>query len=193
MQADNPTSPNAPRRPGSGSDRGDGYVHGHHASVLASHSTRTAENSCAYLLAELQPGASVLDVGCGPGSITLDLAERVGAEGRVTGIDAAATAIDAGRDAALARGDDRTRFEVGDVYALQYPDASFDVVHAHQVLQHLGDPVAALREMSRVAKPGGIVAARDADYATMAWYPRLPQLDRWMELYQLLARANGGE
>ncbi|KAB1650499.1 methyltransferase domain-containing protein [Pseudoclavibacter endophyticus] len=170
-----------------------GYVHGHHGSVLASHSARTAENSCGYLLDHLTPGMRVLDVGCGPGSITLDLAELVGPGGEVVGVDAAATAIAAARDAATLRADDRTRFEVGDVYELAHPAASFDVVHAHQVLQHLGDPIAALREMSRVTRPGGVIAARDADYGTMAWYPRLPALDRWLALYELLARENGGE
>jgi hypothetical protein len=61
------------------------------------------------------------------------------------------------------------------------------------VLQHLGDPVAALREMRRVAKSGGVVAARDGDYGSMTWFPELPALDRWREVYCLVARANGGE
>jgi SAM-dependent methyltransferase len=66
-------------------------------------------------------------------------------------------------------------------------------VHAHQVLQHVGDPVQALREMRRVCKPGGIVAVRDSDYHGFVWYPELPELDEWMALYQRMARANGGE
>ena len=67
------------------------------------------------------------------------------------------------------------------------------MVHAHQVLQHLAHPVAALREMARVCAPDGIVAARDADYAAMTWYPERPELRRWMQLYQQVARHNGGE
>ena len=59
-------------------------------------------------------------------------------------------------------------FEVGDVYALAAADDSFDVVHAHQVLQHLTDPVAALREMARVCRPGGVIAVRDVDYGAFA-------------------------
>ena len=79
-----------------------------------------------------------------------------------------------------------------DAHALTFPDASFDVVHAHQVLQHLVDPVQALREMARVACPGGLVAARDGDYAAFAWWPQLPELDEWLRLYRAAARANGG-
>ena len=84
-------------------------------------------------------------------------------------------------------------FALGDVYALDDPDGSYDVVHAHQVLQHLVDPVAALREMLRVCRPDGVVAVRDADYAAMAWYPADPRLDRWLEVYRAVAHSNGAE
>ena len=84
-------------------------------------------------------------------------------------------------------------FESGDVYALGYDDASFDVVHAHRVLQHLSNPVAALKEMRRVTRPGGIVAVRDGDYSCFSWAPLDPRLDRWQELYRAVARKNGGE
>jgi SAM-dependent methyltransferase len=84
-------------------------------------------------------------------------------------------------------------FRSGDVYALGFPDASFDVVHAHQVLQHLTDPVAALREMRRVIRPGGLLAVRDSDYGAKFWAPAEPMLDRWMALYHDVTRANGAE
>ena len=74
-----------------------------------------------------------------------------------------------------------------------FPTKSFDVVHAHQVLQHLSDPIAALREMRRVCAPGGLVAVRDADYAAMTWYPPSAALTRWLELYRLVTTSNGGE
>ena len=165
------------------------YTHGHADSVLRSHRWRTAQNSCGYLLPALRSGLSVLDVGCGPGTITADLAALV-APGAVLGIDTSDQVI---AEAAALGGGDNLAFAVGDVERLAFADDSFDVVHAHQVLQHLADPVAALREMRRVCRPGGVVAARDADYAAMAWYPRLPALDDWMTLYQRVARSNAAE
>ena len=82
---------------------------------------------------------------------------------------------------------------VADVYALPFDDASFDVVHAHQVLQHLSDPVAALREMRRVCRPDGVVAVRDADYEAFSWAPADPALDAWLALYRAVARGNGAD
>ena len=141
------------------------YTHGHHESVLRSHRWRTAGNSAAYLVPHLRPGLTLLDIGAGPGTITADLAALV-SPGRVV---------------------------VADVHALELPDDSFDVVHAHQVVQHVADPVRALAEMRRVCRPGGIVAARDGDYAGFTWYPEVPALDGWLALYRTVARRNGGE
>lgn len=168
------------------------YTHGHEPATLASHGARTAENSAAYLLPVLREGMDVLDVGCGPGTITLDLAEAVGT-GTVIGIENVEGPLGAARAKATERGDKRTRFQRGDAAALPFVDNSFDVVHAHQVLQHLTDPVGALREMARVCRPGGYVAARDADYAAMAWYPEVPELEEWRQIYRTAARANGAE
>ncbi|WP_157254240.1 class I SAM-dependent methyltransferase [Nonomuraea typhae] len=166
------------------------YTHGHHESVLRSHRWRTAENSAAYLLPSLLPHMSLLDVGAGPGTITAGLAARVA---RVTAAEVTAEALELSRAEIAARGLENADFAVADVHALPFADETFCVTHAHQVLQHVGDPVRALREMRRVTKPTGLVAARDSDYAAFAWYPRLPELDEWMTLYQTAARANGGE
>jgi SAM-dependent methyltransferase len=168
------------------------YTHGHHESVLRSHRSRTAANSAGYLLARLRPGLDLLDVGCGPGTITADLAELV-APGRVVAVDSEPTVLDDARAVARERGITNITFAVGDVDELEAADRSFDVVHAHQVLQHLIDPVAALREMRRVCRPDGVVAARDSDYAAMTWYPAVPALDRWQALYHEVTRGNGAE
>ncbi len=170
----------------------DTYTHGHHDSVLRSHRWRTAENSAGYLLSHLRPGMSLLDVGCGPGTITIDLARRV-APGTVVGVDREPAVV---AEAALpAHGDhvSNVEFRAGDVYSLEFDDGSFDVVHAHQVLQHLTDPVAALIEMRRVLRPGGILAVRDGDYGRFVWAPSDRLLDRWLQLYHDVCSHNGAE
>ena len=169
------------------------YPHGHQPSVLASHAARTADNSCAYFLDRLEPGPRILDPGCGPGSITLHLAERVGPQGHVVGVDFSADAIDAARTAAGTRGVTGVEFVVGDLFDLDVEPGSFDVVHAHQVLQHLADPVKALRAMAGYCTQGGLIAVRDADYGAMAWYPQLPGVTEWFTTYCRSARATGGE
>jgi ubiquinone/menaquinone biosynthesis C-methylase UbiE len=170
----------------------DRYTHGHHESVLRSHTWRTAENSAGFLLSHLQRGQSVLDVGCGPGTISVDIARLV-TPGSVTGIDLSREVIElARRNTEGTRGANVT-FHVGDVYDLQFADSSFDVVYAHQVLQHLSDPIRALREMRRVLTRGGLVAVRDADYGKFTWSPTDPRLERWMELYHDITKRNGAE
>jgi ubiquinone/menaquinone biosynthesis C-methylase UbiE len=166
------------------------YTHGHHESVLRSHLWRTVENSAAYLMHEFTPGRDVLDVGCGPGTITTDIAGRV-EPGHVIGIDPSAQVIEQAQGEG--KGVANVEFKTGDVYALGFDDATFDIVHAHQVMHHLPDPVAALREMRRVCKPDGIVGARESDYGGFTWYPADPQLDAWRALFDTVARKNQGE
>ncbi len=166
------------------------YTHGHHESVLRSHNVRTIANSAEYLVPHLAADRTLLDVGAGPGSITVDFATRVA---HVTATEIGPAELALSERLAAERGATNIAFAVEDVHALSFADDTFDIVHAHQVLQHVADPVQALREMRRVAKPGGIVAARDADYSGFLWYPLLPELDEWLRLYQAAARANGGE
>ena len=168
------------------------YTHGHHESVLRAHRRRTAEDSAGYLLAHLRPGMSMLDVGCGPGTITVGLAARV-APGLVTAVELTDVALDLARGEARERNQANIAFATSDIHALDFPDDTFDVVHAHQVLQHVADPVQSLRELRRVCVSNGIVAVRDADYAGFIWFPKLPALERWRELYVEAAQANGGE
>lgn len=166
------------------------YVHGHHESVLRSHRSRTAGNSAGYLLPHLDAGIRLLDIGSGPGTITCDLAGLVR---DVVALEMNDDALQLTLDEAARRGVQNLTGATGDVHALPFPDDSFDVVHAHMVLQHVADPVQALREMARVARPGGIVAARDSDYGVFAWSPASEALDDWLVLYHRLAREAGGE
>jgi SAM-dependent methyltransferase len=165
------------------------YTHGITPPCCAPTPGAPRPNSAAYLLPHLHARQRLLDVGCGPGTITADLAGIVNS---VTGLDQAEEVLEQpGRR--HRRGLTNVDFTTGDVHALDFPDESFDVVHAHQVLQHVGDPVRALREMRRVCRPGGIVAARDSDYAAFTWYPGDPDLNEWLAVYREVARRNGAE
>ena len=168
------------------------YTHGHHESVLRSHTWRTVLNSAAYLLPHLDAGLTLLDVGCGPGTITVDLARRL-APGQVVGIDSSAEIIEHAAGLAFDEGVHNVRFHVGDVYSLDFPDETFDIVHAHQVIQHVANPVAAMGEIRRVLKPGGIFAARDVDYGGVMVYPTLQGLSQWMKVYRDVHYWNGGD
>jgi len=200
------------------------YAHGYHAVIVDSYARRNAQTCAAFLLPRLQPHHELLDLGCGPGTITVDLARQVR---RVVGVDTSAEMVRQARRAAaeakaqvevevraegeccsggslgaepedaaeVCCGDEmgNVSFEIASVYELPFAEDSFDVVYAHQVMQHLGDPVAALREARRVLRPGGLVALRDSDYDTMIHAPREPAIERWRELYHLVSTANGGE
>ncbi len=167
------------------------YTHGQHRSVLDSYAWRSASNSASYLLPHLNSGLSVLDIGCGPGTITADLAEIV-APGDVIAMDASTEVLQ--RAAALFTERGLTvRTMAADATSTGLADDCVDVVHAHQVLQHVADPVAVLSEMRRICRPGGLVAARDADYAAFTWYPQAPSITAWLALYRQVTRANGGE
>ena len=170
----------------------DTYTHGHHDAVLRSHRWRTAANSAAYLLPRLEPGQRLLDVGCGPGTLTVDLA-RVIAPGDVVGVDLAPSVVAEAAEHASASGVANVSFRAGDFRTAELPGAPFDVVHAHQVLQHVGDPVGAMRAMAERAVPGGLLAARDSDYTAFTWSPDDERLDEWRAVYLAVTRRNGAD
>ncbi|PFG31148.1 methyltransferase domain-containing protein [Paramicrobacterium agarici] len=170
----------------------DPYIHGHHESVVRTHAWRTVDNSAAYVVPHLRVGMNVLDVGCGPGTITVDLARRI-SPGRVRGIDVEPAVIERARNYAESADVRNVEFAQGSGYAIDAPDDTFDLVHAHQVLQHVADPDRVMAEMLRVTKPGGIVAARDAIYSGASWFPDLAGLDTWRDAYLSAARYAEGD
>ncbi|SPO03215.1 related to ubiE/COQ5 methyltransferase [Cephalotrichum gorgonifer] len=156
------------------------YVHGHSPAVLSAHGRRTVKGFTPYVIPYVKPDFSVLDVGCGPGSISADLATMVPV-GRVTCFDASEVAVETARALFEARDLRNGDFVAGDVAKLPFPDGSFDLVHAHQVVIHLEDPDAAMREMKRVLKTGGILACKDMILSSTAYYPALPCMDAWVK------------
>ncbi len=164
------------------------YSTNHAESVLSTHRWRTLSNSASYLTPYLKPGLRVLDVGCGPGSITVGIAKHVPG-GEIIGIETQPEPLEAARNLAQADGITNVTFEIGDAFNLAYEDDAFDIVHVHQVLQHVADPIAALREMRRVVKTGGVVACRESACAT--WYPENEGLRLADELFRRLNKDRG--
>jgi len=137
---------------------------------------RRAKDWVGFFLPHLKQGDSILDCGCGVGSITLDLAELV-APGKVIGIDMDEGQLEIARVNTQERGLTNVTFEQESVYEL---------------LQHLGDPLKALKEIRRVLKPGGIAAVSDDDMNTTTFSPDHPIPKKMVELWSKVVYFNGG-
>ena len=151
---------------------------------------RTAERHGAFLLPYLKPGMRLLDCGCGPGTLTIGFAQRI-APGEAIGIDRETSQTRRIAEVAQREGVANLRFENGDVYALPYPDASFDVTFASAVLGSVAEPERVVAEMVRVLKPGGIVALKEFDNEGDMVWPLNPVLELSIEHYQRLRVQNG--
>ncbi len=153
---------------------------------------RSAKTHAAFLLPRLQASQRLLDCGCGPGSVTCDFA-RILTSGHVTGIDREESQV----ERALKRASDQqlrnTSFEVGSIYELPFPEASFDVVFAHAVFEHLSSPAAALAELRRVLVSGGLVALRSPDWGGFIVAPETEGLPSAIQRYKEIQTANGGD
>jgi SAM-dependent methyltransferase len=125
-------------------------------------SRRQARTQAAFFTPYLHAGMRLLDCGCGPGSITCDLAGIV-IPGEVLGIDFDPKQVELATAYAAQRGVTNVRFQPADVYALPFPEGSFDAVFASGLVEHLSEPLRALQEMRRVLRPGGLLGVRAGD------------------------------
>lgn len=161
------------------------YWGGYSPRLLKIFKKRSAAKEGRFFLPHLRPGMNLLDCGCGPGIITVDLAKLV-APGQVVGIDIEDTQFELGRAKALEQNISNIKFETGNVYDLSFPSESFDAVFAHAVLYHLKNPHQALTELYRVLKPGGVIGIRDVERQGDILAPPNPLFDK---AYNLLYRA----
>jgi ubiquinone/menaquinone biosynthesis C-methylase UbiE len=118
-----------------------------------------------YELLGATPGRRILEVGCGLGDDAASLAQLVAPSGSVVAVDGSRTMIEASRERHGSVSG--LSFDVADAAQLPFDDASFDACRVDRVLQHIGDPASAIREMVRVLRPGGILVAYDNDWETL--------------------------
>lgn len=148
----------------------DYYKHGYDSHISKTHAWRSVENCSAYMIPFIKPTDKILDVGCGPGSITSDLGSYV-PQGTVIGVEPTEEIIEDARTKCAEKGVKNVSFQVGSVYKLPFDDNSFDIVHTHQVIIHLNERVEALKELRRVTKPKGYVCCKEGDMDSMIVYP----------------------
>ena len=173
------------------SDSASAYTQGHSPSVVASHISRTIYNSAQFLLPYIQPTFTIVDLGCGPGTITKGFSSVV-PQGKVIGIDASDTVIKQARTTAPIREYPNLKFEVGNITTrLPFEDDSVDVVFTHQTLCHIPSPIAVIQEALRILKPGGLIAMREFD--TLLWHPLSPGVKAYNESMGKAVSATGAQ
>jgi SAM-dependent methyltransferase len=158
--------------------------------VTGIHAGRRAGKEAAFALRHLRPGMRLLDLGCGPGTITAGLGEAV-TPGMVVGLDLEASVLDQAR-ALVVRQHVPVSFVLGSAVAVPCSDGCFDAVFAHTLLEHVAEPASVLAEARRVLKPGGLLAVRDCDWSSGIFAPPEPAITRAMALYERVWRHNGG-
>jgi ubiquinone/menaquinone biosynthesis C-methylase UbiE len=171
---------------------GETYTLGYSDRALDFVSRRTLESHGAFFIPWLRPGMTVLDCGCGPGSITLGIAAWM-SDGTVVGLDMNEAQVKLATAAAAARALINVSFRQGSAYALEFPDASFDAVFSHALLEHLSDPGKALREFLRVLRPGGVAGVCAPDWGGFLCSPYSEELAAAMRAHNEIQNRNGGD
>ena len=167
------------------------YTPGYSFNATNFMANRNADNHAAFFKPYLKPGIKLLDCGCGPGTITFGLASWVN-PGLVTAMDLEKSQVDIAAKTAKELGINNIEFMRGSIYEIPLPENTFDAVFSHAVLEHLQEPVLALKEVLRVLKLGGIAGIRVPDWGGFLIKPSNPELVRAIEYYKMLQERNGG-
>ena len=173
-------------------EMGETYTLGYSDAALDFVSRRTLESHGAFFIPYLQPGMRVLDCGCGPGSITFGIAARVG-QGSVVGVDMDESQVRLATANAAARGAINVTFRTGSAYALPFADGSFDAVFSHALLEHLSQPVKALREFQRVLRPRGVTGVCAPDWGGLLCSPPTEEIYAALRAHNEIQNRNGGD
>ena len=167
-------------------------AYGYDAPVIHNYySLHHSGGTTGYILPHLKSGMTLLDCGCGPGTITLGLAEVV-APAQATGIDIEPGMIAQAKAFAVERGVENVEFQQADILDLPFPDNSFDVVLTSAVLEHLGDPRSAVKELHRVVKQGGLVGVVNTDWGDPLISPENESVSRFFEIFERGFNLYGG-
>ncbi len=167
------------------------YTLGFSDAILEAFRRNTAESQAGHLLPHLESGQRVLDFGCGPGSISLGLADAV-RPGEMHGVDMEESQIELARAMASARGYENAIFHVADVAELPFEDDYFDVAHCHIVLTHVPDTLRSLGEVKRVLKPGGLISCREMVCLGSFTHPDFGVIWKAWEIFADLLEADDG-
>lgn len=165
------------------------YSLGYQDKVLNLLQTRTARSCAQFVLPHLFDGMTMLDCGCGPGSITSDFADLV-PSGLVFGIDSNEKSIQSAKAFSQSLMRRNLHFATANTYQLPFDDGAFDGIYAHSLLMHLAYPVNALKEMRRVLKPGGFAAIADPDFGARVWFPASDLMDHFQSIYLRVLLSN---
>jgi ubiquinone/menaquinone biosynthesis C-methylase UbiE len=179
-------------QPDNSPTRQEHYVPGYSPATIQHHAGRTAAQQAAFFLPYLRPGMSLLDCGCGPGTITIGLAQSV-APGQVLGIDIEPSLVERANVLSKEQAISNVRFKVANVFALPFSESSFDAVFASALLHHLTQPIRALKEMRRVLKPGGVIGIRNTDIGGRIIGPANHGLEDYYNLYERIWKHHGSD
>ena len=166
------------------------YALGYGDATVAWMAARHVGHQGAFFAQHLTPGMSLLDCGCGPGTLTCGLAEIV-APGQVTAMDIEATQIEKARALALEKGLHNIQFQQASIFELPFEDNSFDAIFVSAVMGNIDRPYDAMKEVFRVLKPGGVAGLREFDHGGNMVFPQSPMFARSINLYIAMRKQNG--
>ena len=165
------------------------YTPGHSDVSRRFMARRSLETHAEFIRPYVKSNSHVLDCGCGPGTISAGIA-AIAVDGSVHGIDFSRHQIDEARQMHRLQ---NLSFDFASVYELPYEDHRFDIVLAHALFEHIGNPLEALREIDRVLAPGGFVGLCSPDFAAFVLTPETKRLRDAFSQYRRIQEFNGGD